>query len=211
MRNTNLKLAHMVLDSRDRETIAGAMIMDEEQKTYLGKLPVGQAALFMTGYEKATFIQVPAAKGGGYVERLPDEALERHMQPFRQAHAAAYLPFDGCRLCGSPCGYRQAVEPVTLDKALHAGFQEALLAFDRRPDPAYNEQNWLEVVHVCAIAAACPEPVEGACPEPVEGAQAGHGGRVDAAYCYFVHEIDFPFTQYMRDQFVAAIGRLGDG
>ena len=107
-------------------------------------------------------------------------AVERHMQPFRQAHALAYLPFDGCRLCGSPCRYRQAVEPVTLDKALHAGFQEALLTFDRRPDSAYNEQNWLEVAHVCAVAAACPEPVE--------GAQAGHGGQVDAAYCYFAHE-----------------------
>lgn len=194
VRNTNLKVAHMLLDSQDRETIAGAMIMDEEQKTYLGKLPVGQAALFMTGYEKATFVRVPPVKGSGYAERLPDEAVERHMRPFCQTHAAAYRPFDGCRFCGSPCRYRQAIEPATLDKALYAGFQQALFTFDQCPDPAYNERNWLEVARACAIAAA----------------QAGQSGQVDAAYCYFAHEVDFAFTQHMRDQFVTAFGRLGD-
>jgi len=195
IRNTNLKLAHMLMDSGDRETIAGAMIMDEEQRNYLGKLQVGQAALFMTGYEKASFVRIPLVKGDGYSERLPDQLVERHMQPFRQAHTVAYLPFDGCRFCGSPCRYRQAVEPTTRDKALHAGFQEALLTFDERPDPAYDEQNWSEVAHVCAIAAA----------------QAGHGGQADAAYCYFAHEIDFPFTQHMREQFVAALERIRGG
>jgi hypothetical protein len=193
VRNTNLKLSHMLMDSRDRETIAGAMIMDEEQKTFLGKLPVGQAALFMTGYEKATFVRVPPVKGGGYAERLPDDAVRGHMQPFRQAHAAAYLPFDGCRFCSGACRYRQAIEPVTLNKALHAGFQEALLTFDQRP--GQDEENWLDVTRVCARAAD----------------QVGCGGQLDAAYCYFAHEIDFPFTQHMRDRFVAAFAALGGG
>jgi hypothetical protein len=114
------------------------------------------------------------------------------MQPVRQAHARAYLPFDGCRFCGSPCHYRQAIEAATLDKALHAGFQEALLTFEHRPDPACDTQNWLEVAHVCAIAAV----------------QAGHGGELDAAYCYFAHEIDFAFTRHMRDQFVVGFRQL---
>lgn len=195
IRNTNLKLAHMLMDGQDRDTISQAMIMDEEQKNYLGKLQVGQAALFMTGYEKATFVQVPLAKGSGYNERLSEQSVESHMQPFRQAHTAAYLPFDGCRFCGSPCRYRRAIEPITRDKALHAGFQEALLTFDERPEPAYDKQNWAEVAHVCAIAAA----------------KAGYGNQVDAAYCYFAHEIDFPFTEYMRDQFVAALKRIRGG
>jgi len=182
----------MLLDTRDREAMAGAMLMDEEQKLFLGKLPVGQAGLFMTGYEKATFIQTPAVKGSGYAERLPDSVVERHMQSFRQAHAAAYLPFDGCRFCGQPCHYRQAIEPITLDKALHAGFQQALLTFDQRPAPADDAENWREVAYVCTQAAA----------------QAGHNGQVEAAYCYFAHEIDFPFTQHMRQQFVAACGQL---
>ncbi len=86
----------------------------------------------------ATFVRVPPVKGSDYAERLPDGAVEKHMQPFRQAQAAAYLPFDGCRFCGAPCRYRQAVEPITLDKTLHAGFQKAVLNFDQRPDSAYD-------------------------------------------------------------------------
>lgn len=59
MRNTNLHIAHQLRDSNDREAIARAMIMDEEQRDYLGKLEPGQAALFMTGLQKATFVNVP--------------------------------------------------------------------------------------------------------------------------------------------------------
>lgn len=195
VRNTNLKLAHMLLDRQDREAIAGAMMMDEEQERYVGKLPVGQAALFMTGYEKATFIQVPRVKGGEYAERLDDGAVERHMESFRRAHAAAYLPFDGCRYCGAPCRYRGTIEPVTMDRALHRGFQEAVLTFDRRPDPADASRNWADVAHTCALAAK----------------EAGHAHELEAAYCYFVHEIDFPFTRHMRDHFVMAFSRLEDG
>lgn len=194
VRNTNLKIAHMLLDSRDRDAIAGAMIMDEEQKAFLGKLPVGQAALFMTGYERATFIQMPPAKAGGYVARLPDEAVAVHMEPFRQAHSTAYRPWDGCRFCSSPCRYRPVIEPVTLDKALWAAFQAALITFDERPAPADDARNWAEVARACALAAAA----------------AGQAGDAEAGYCYLVHGIDFPFTAEMRAQFVAAWARLGD-
>lgn len=192
IRNTNLKIAHMLLDSRDREAMAGAMIMDEEQKLFMGKLPVGQAALFMTGYEKATFIRVPPIKGSGYAERLPDREVERCMQPFRQAYAAAYLPFDGCRFCGSPCRYRQTIEPVTADKALAITFDQALLTFTQRSDPTFDAQNWLDVAQACAQAAA----------------RSGHPSVVDAAYCYLTHRLDFPFTPHMRRQFATAFGRL---
>jgi hypothetical protein len=186
IRNTNLKLAHMLLDAEDRQVIAGSMIMDEEQKRFLGKLPVGQAAVFMTGYEKAAFIQVPYAKGNGYNERLSGERVRRHMQAFRWERSDAYLPFDGCRFCGSPCRFRSDVEPVTRIVELHHAFQRALLTFDERPDPAYDDQNWEAVVQVCWQAAQ----------------RAGHPRQLDAGYCYFAHEIDFPFTEHMRDRFV---------
>ncbi|HOU13718.1 MAG TPA: DUF87 domain-containing protein [Anaerolineae bacterium] len=192
VRNTNLKIAHMLLDEHDRQAIAGAMIMDEDQKLFLGKLPVGQAAVFMTGYEKATFMRVPPIKGQDYAERLADDVVVRSMQKFRQQHQAAYLPFDGCRFCGSPCRHRQTIEPATLDKTLHIEFQTALRAFDEHPEPTYDAQNWQKVARTCADAAG----------------HAGLAGQLDAAYCYFAHEIDFPFTQHMRDQFVQAFQRL---
>ncbi len=193
VRNTNLKIAHMLLDSRDREAMAGAMIMDEQQQTFLGKLPVGQAAVFMTGYEKATFVQVPPIKGEGFSERLPETEVLQRMGPFRQTHNAAYLPFDGCRFCGKPCAYRKRIEPLTLDKALHAAFREALLTFDKRTASGDLAHNWDDVARACAAV----------------GIQAGYAGEVDAAYCYLAHEIDFPFTPNMRKQFVAAFQRIG--
>ncbi|MGC9398132.1 MAG: helicase HerA domain-containing protein [Anaerolineae bacterium] len=188
IRNTNLKLSHMLMDAQDREVIAGSMMMDEEQKRFLGKLPVGQAAIFMTGYEKATFVRVPLAKKDGYVERLSDVAVGERMQRFRLRHRSVYLPFDGCRFCGHPCQFRGRMASVTRETPLHAEFQEALLAFDERADPAHEAENWRNIVRVCARAAR----------------RAGYGGHIDGAYCYFVHEIDFPFTRHMRDKFTAA-------
>lgn len=188
IRNTNLKLSHMLMDAQDREVIAGSMIMNDEQKRFLGKLPVGRAALFMTGYEKAAFVQIPLAKKDGYAERLPDEAVSERMQRFRQRHQTVYLPFDGCQFCGHPCQFRPRIASGTRDARLRAEFQEALLAFDERPDPAHESENWREVVRVCAKAAR----------------RAGYADQADAAYCYFVHEIDFPFTSHMREKFVAA-------
>lgn len=193
VRNTNLKLAHMLLDSRDREAMAGAMIMDEGQQTFLGKLPVGQAAVFMTGYEKATFVQIPPIKGEGFSERLPETEVIQRMEAFREKHSAAYLPFDGCRFCGKPCAYRKRIEPLTLNKALHAAFSEALLTFDKRTAPGDLARNWDDVARACAAVAN----------------QAGYTGEADAAFCYLTHEIDFPFTPNMRKQFVAAFQRIG--
>lgn len=193
VRNTNLKIVHMLLDSRDREAMAGAMIMDEGQQTFLGKLPVGQAAVFMTGYEKATFVQIPPIKGEGFSERLPETEVIQRMEAFRQKHSAAYLPFDGCRFCGKPCAYRKRIEPLTLDKALHAAFSEALLTFDKRTAPGDLAHNWDDVARACTAVAN----------------QAGYAGEADAAYCYLAHEIDFPFTPNMRKQFVAAFQRVG--
>jgi len=188
IRNTNLKLSHMLMDAQDREVIAGSMMMDAEQKRFLGKLPVGQAAIFMTGYEKAVFAQIPLAKKDGYAERLSDKTVVQDMQRFRRRHQAAYLPFDGCRFCDLPCQFRGRIVAVTRNARLRAEFQETLLAFDEHPDPAHETENWRDVVHVCANAAQ----------------RAGYRNQVDAAYCYFVHEIEFSFTRHMREQFTAA-------
>ncbi|GAB4501135.1 MAG: hypothetical protein Fur0035_06760 [Anaerolineales bacterium] len=184
MRNTNLQIAHQLRDQRDREAMARAMTMDEQQQNYLGKLRTGQAAFFRTGMEKATFISVPEFKDSAGFNALPTDAeVRQRMEPFRRQHHANSLPFDGCRFCGSPCQYREAIEPYTLEKQRFQQFKAALARFDTETDIRVC---WQGVVQLCLQAAADAD------------LPASH----DAAYCYFAHEIDFPVTEAMRNIFV---------
>ncbi len=196
VRNTNLKIAHMLPGRQDREALAAAMIMDQQQELYMGKLRVGQAAVFMTGFEKATFMTVPPYKDRlAFDDHLPDSAVAQHMVAYRLAAQSHFLPFDGCRFCGEPCEHRLVIEPVTRHPSTMERFQTALSAFGQRPEPEHWPENWQAVAGVCLDAAA----------------QAGRPNRKEAAYCYLAHEIDFPFTEHMRHEFVRAVEALPPG
>ncbi len=90
IRNTNLQIAHQLRDGHDRDTIATAMIMDDDQVKFLGKLQVGHAAVFWTGREKAGFIKVEPyfdgdnPPGKGFGRDIGDDELRDYMSPFRE-------------------------------------------------------------------------------------------------------------------------------
>jgi hypothetical protein len=186
VRNTNLKIAHMLPGRRDREVLASAMMMDEAQERFIGKLEVGQAAVFMTGFEKATFMKVRNYKEESGFKGLSDAVVREHMITFYSAHPMALRPFDGCRYCGMPCAHREAIEPVTRQPEMAERFKRAMSSSS---DVA---ETWKRVALVCRAAAN----------------QAGLAGNLEAAYCYLAHEADFPFTKLMRGSFISAIEAL---
>ena len=189
IRNTNLQIAHQLRDMRDREAIARAMIMDSVQQDYLAKLRIGEAAMFQTGIEKATFIKVPEYKDTAGFDLVPsDDEVRKWMSKFQNEHFLASLPFDGCRFCKSQCLYRESIEPYTLDKENHEQLVRALKKFDEYPQREHWPNHWKGISEVCRMAAE----------------QAGHPDELDAAYCYLAHEIDFPFTEHMRKSFEIA-------
>lgn len=120
MRNTNVQISHQLRDAHDREAIANAMIMSEEQRDYLGKCETGRAAIFYTGLQKATFIDVPVYKDkelstvienkwcgfdDNSAPRLSDQEVREYMSQFMSEKSL------DCSLCkgASNCQFRKQI------------------------------------------------------------------------------------------------------
>lgn len=202
LRNTNLQIAHQLRDGDDRDVIAKAMIMEVEQRDYIGKLRPGNAALFRTGLEKATFVQFPkyyptsedyAANetdesantglrqrfpGYGFDKHLSDEAVRKRMHHLDNEWSNAangHLPYTECQFCGSPCSYRDAVYPI-------AGYQECddegndwfdLTTIEHREELGVEfDEMWSRLIKICVKGAT-----NSGVPSPDR----------DAAWCYAIH------------------------
>lgn len=188
MRNTNIQIAHQLRDSVDREAIARAMIMDEEQTNFLGKLPPGMAALFVTGLQKATFIQIPKyypdAKdekseqtsdqvefpGEGF-RTFSDPEVRTLMMPVISSFVSG--PFDiACQQCGvrTTCEYRKPI----LAEVIVGRHQEVFtLPVSRFREGATNDKE----ATVEAVVDGCLSIAKAAVSAP----------NMDAVWCAFVH------------------------
>jgi len=62
IKNTNLKIAHRVVDSEDRKVLAGSMAMTEEQSLALTTFLPGSAAAFLEGEDAPLLIRIPRAE-----------------------------------------------------------------------------------------------------------------------------------------------------
>lgn len=59
LRNTDVKIAHRLVDKEDRQTLGATMNLDEEQLQDLGRAAPGQASIFFGGLSKTLRLAVP--------------------------------------------------------------------------------------------------------------------------------------------------------
>jgi hypothetical protein len=85
--------------------MTSAMIMDPLQSEYVGKLSVGEAAIFYPGLEKATFIRTNRFSQAS-TKMLGDNQV-KEMMGNREVRP---LPFRGCEFCEARCKHREDAE-----------------------------------------------------------------------------------------------------
>ncbi|RYE51907.1 MAG: ATP-binding protein [Hyphomicrobiales bacterium] len=96
IKNTNIKLVHRIVAEDDRTVLAGAMAMNDEQKTAMAVLPVGEAILFEEGEDAPIQVAIPRAKDMPGQSPPSDEALHGLMP-------AALIAQSKGENCGGPC------------------------------------------------------------------------------------------------------------
>lgn len=174
MRNTNLQIAHQLRDSKDREAIARAMIMDAEQRDFLGKLAPGRAALFMTGLEKATFIRVPHFdERGGFSPPPGDHVIRGHMARVCDEYREGPLG-EACEECRSKCRYRQAILARAEIEELGVQFREAVYSVKTNETWEMSNEDSDQLER--RLHRLC-----------FEAAELCGGGAADAVWCAYAH------------------------
>jgi hypothetical protein len=225
MRNTNVQIAHQLRDSSDREAIAKAMIMDEEQRDFLGKLETGHAAVFVTGLQKATFIKAPpyypserekntlrrskdqqarfqkGFRGYGF-GAVGDERLKAYMSDLTKSYSRPPVPFDECNLCHAQGCHRDAMFVLAQDRELKKRFKSGFSYANREylgESELRHRQYWKTMVTIANLAAG----------------QTGHANDADATWCFYIHachnewaeseQAVEPLTTAQRDEWEKAV------
>lgn len=170
LKNTNIKIIHRLPGKGDRDAVGETMNMAPEQQDYIGKMVPGEAALFVEGYERPTFIfALDYRRTHGIPSRLDEDVVAEAMETFLASHRAAYLPFSACTFCRAQCRYRNRVSPLVYRQEGQAIFLEGRAELLDCMDSDAPEEGW------AALAQACIDSV------------ADINGNADAAYCFFAH------------------------
>ncbi len=121
MVNTNLKLAHRVVEASNREALGRAMLLTPQQEKQLASLKVGQMLFYQGGQAEPSLSQVPNFKDRHAVfSQLPsDEKVKSQFSSFQNRYQAWY---------GLPYGCREVMGCSTVEVAqhlVHALFSDA--------------------------------------------------------------------------------------
>lgn len=180
LKNTNLKIIHRLPGEDDRNSVGATMNMEDEQKAYLIKLLSGQAAIFMEGYERPTFICSHNYRfENGLPEKLNDDVVQEHMRDFIAKLPYIYFPYSGCQYCLKQCLYRDRIASVVLDHTSRTKFLQAFASFSA------DLQNGDEIQAWNIFAEHSKKAVS-----PI-----GLGKDINAAYCYLAHYYPGTFSK----------------
>jgi len=99
MVNTNLKLAHRVVEAGNRETLGRSMLLTPQQEKALASLRVGQCLYYVGGEAEPNLTVVPNFKDDPeqqFNPRLTDAEIQHNFQAFQAQQSTLYEPLYGC-------------------------------------------------------------------------------------------------------------------
>ncbi len=106
VKNTNLKILHRIVAADDRDIMASAMNITEDQKRRIASLGCGEAAVYAEGADRPYLVKVPGYKGKFAKAMLSEKELKDHMYgAFFQQFPELFYRYQGCDPCTSkkPC------------------------------------------------------------------------------------------------------------
>ncbi|TFI53474.1 ATP-binding protein [Mastigocladus laminosus UU774] len=99
MVNTNIKLAHRVVEAKNRETLSRSMLLTPQQEKSLASLGVGQMLYYIGGSPEPSLTNAPNFKDDAvnkFNPRLSDEEIHTYFQTFLLKYNFIYAPPSGC-------------------------------------------------------------------------------------------------------------------
>jgi hypothetical protein len=99
MVNTNLKLAHRVVEAKNRESLGRSMLLTPQQEKGLASLGTGQMLYYIGGSAEPSMTTAPNFKDAdnGFNPRLTDREIHiRFQQQIQAQYPSLYSPPEGC-------------------------------------------------------------------------------------------------------------------
>jgi DNA helicase HerA-like ATPase len=99
MVNTNIKIAHRIVEANNRESLANSMLLTPQQQKALASLKVGQFYYYIGGQQEPNLTVSPNFKDdikNNFNPRLTDKEINLLTKNFRQNNAFVYEPLKGC-------------------------------------------------------------------------------------------------------------------
>ncbi|MEB3231772.1 MAG: DUF87 domain-containing protein [Leptolyngbyaceae bacterium] len=100
MVNTNIKLAHRVVEADNRETLGRSMLLTPQQEKSLASLKVGQFLYYIGGEPEPSLTTSPNFKDDPNIQFHPrmmtDEVVRDQSLSFQTHHQNLYAPLYGC-------------------------------------------------------------------------------------------------------------------